>query len=75
MVDAVSCVRAIYKHRDGRRASGLAVKTGMEFSVQSHTVERFRTLFERYADKWDFIIPPIHQVGDQEFRTGGNWNL
>lgn len=74
-MDAVSCAHAIHKHRDERRASGLAVKTGMEFGIQSHTVERFRTLFERYADKWDFIIPPIHQVGDQDIVAGRNLNL
>lgn len=53
-----------------RFAGDLAVKTGMEFGVQSHTVGRFDELFDRYADKWDFIILSIHQVGNEEFWNG-----
>ena len=51
-------------------AGRLAVKTGMEFGVQTHTEPQFNALFDRYADRWDFIILSIHQVGDKEFWTG-----
>ena len=51
-------------------AGQLVVKTGMEFGVQTHTEPQFNALFERYADRWDFIILSIHQVGDQEFWSG-----
>lgn len=53
-----------------RFAPELAVKTGMEFGVQSHTANTFHALFEQHADAWDFIILSIHQVGDQEFWNG-----
>ena len=53
-----------------RFAPTLAVKTGMEFGVQSHTAERFHALFEQHADAWDFIILSIHQVGNEEFWNG-----
>lgn len=53
-----------------RFADELAVKTGMEFGVQSHTVRRFDELFERFAGEWDFTILSIHQVGNQEFWNG-----
>lgn len=53
-----------------RFAPELTVKTGMEFGVQSHTIDRFRTLFDRHAAEWDFIILSIHQVGDKEFWDG-----
>lgn len=53
-----------------RFAPRLAVKTGMEFGVQSHTARRYRELFDRYVDRWDFIILSIHQVQDKEFWTG-----
>ena len=53
-----------------RFAPMLAVKTGMEFGVQSHTAERFHALFEQHADAWDFIILSIHQVGNEEFWNG-----
>lgn len=51
-------------------AGRLAVKTGMEFGVQTHTEQRFCDLFDRYAGRWDFIILSIHQVDDLEFWTG-----
>ncbi len=51
-------------------APALTVKTGMEFGTQSHTIERFQQLFDRYADRWDFILLSIHQVGDKEFWSG-----
>lgn len=53
-----------------RFAPMLAVETGMEFGVQSHTAERFHALFEQHADAWDFIILSIHQVGNEEFWNG-----
>ena len=51
-------------------AGRLAVKTGMEFGVQTHTEPQFNALFERYVGRWDFIILSIHQVGDKEFWNG-----
>ncbi len=51
-------------------APNLVVRTGMEFGAQSHTLEQFNALFERYASVWDFIILSIHQVDDQEFWSG-----
>lgn len=47
----------------------LTIRCGMEFGVQTHTVPQFQRLFNRYRDRWDFIILSIHQVGDREF-----WN-
>ncbi len=60
---------AIDEVRD-RFAPELTVKTGMEFGVQTHTIERFQELFGRFSGKWDFIILSIHQVDDQEFWNG-----
>lgn len=45
----------------------IAVKLGMEFGVQVHTIPQFEMLFQRYP--FDFIILPIHQVEDKEFWT------
>lgn len=45
----------------------IAVKMGMEFGVQSHTIPQFEALFKRYP--FDFIILSIHQVEDKEFWT------
>lgn len=45
----------------------IAIKTGMEFGIQTHTIPQYETLFKRYD--FDFIILSIHQVEDKEFWT------
>lgn len=45
----------------------ITLRTGMEFGVQVHTIEKYRSLFEKYH--FDFIILSCHQVEDKEF-----WN-
>ena len=51
-------------------AGRLAVKTGLEFGVQMHTIPQFNTLWNRWSDQLDFVLLSIHQVGDLEFWTG-----
>lgn len=53
-------VRRLY---DGQ----IAIKTGLEFGVQVHTIPQFEALFRRYP--FDFILLSIHQVEDKEFWT------
>ena len=48
----------------------LTIKSGLEFGVQTHTIEQYNALFEKYADEFDFVLLSIHQVGDLEFWTG-----
>lgn len=45
----------------------IAIRAGLEFGVQTHTIPQYRALFERYP--FDFIILSIHQVEDKEFWT------
>ena len=45
----------------------IAVKMGMEFGMQMHTIPQFEALYERYP--FDFIILSVHQVEDKEFWT------
>lgn len=45
----------------------IAVKMGMEFGMQTHTIPQFETLYGRYP--FDFIILSVHQVEDKEFWT------
>ena len=45
----------------------IIIKKGMEFGVQTHTIENYERLFETYP--YDFIILSIHQVNNKEF-----WN-
>jgi len=45
----------------------IAIKKGMEFGMQTHTIPMFQKLFDRY--EFDFIILSCHQVEDKEFWT------
>lgn len=45
----------------------IAIKMGMEFGMQTHTIPQYEALFQRYP--FDFIILSIHQVEDKEFWT------
>lgn len=48
-------------------AGQVAIKLGLEFGIQTTTVEDYRRLFQRYP--FDFIILSIHQADNLEF-----WN-
>ncbi|HIV68421.1 MAG TPA: histidinol-phosphatase HisJ family protein [Candidatus Butyricicoccus stercorigallinarum] len=45
----------------------LAIKTGLEFGMQVHTIPQFARLFQRY--RFDCILLSVHQVEDKEFWT------
>lgn len=45
----------------------IALKLGLEFGMQTHTIPQYQKLFAKYP--FDFIILSVHQVEDKEF-----WN-
>ncbi len=45
----------------------ISLKLGLEFGMQTHTIDRYKELFVKYP--FDFIILSIHEVDDKEF-----WN-
>lgn len=45
----------------------IAIRMGMEFGMQMHTIPQFQALYDRYP--FDFIILSVHQVEDLEFWT------
>lgn len=45
----------------------ITIHCGMEFGMQTHTIDKYRQLFNRY--NFDFIILSCHQVEDKEFWT------
>lgn len=53
-----------------RYAGRLAIKSGLEFGVQTHTIPQFDALWDRWGSELDFVLLSIHQVGDLEFWTG-----
>lgn len=46
------------------------VRTGLEFGMQTITLDAFRKLYARYQDQLDFVLLSCHQVDNQEFWTG-----
>ena len=55
------------KYRREKYREKIAIKAGLEFGVQTHTIPEYEKLFRSYP--FDFIILSIHQAGDQEFWT------
>ena len=45
----------------------ICIKKGLEFGIQSHTVNQFEQLYEKYP--LDFVILSCHQINDQELWT------
>ncbi|MCI8402630.1 MAG: histidinol-phosphatase HisJ family protein [Lachnospiraceae bacterium] len=45
----------------------IAIRMGLEFGIQTHTIPEYEKLFARYP--FDFIILSVHQVEDKEFWT------
>ena len=45
----------------------IALKLGLEFGMQIHTIDKYDKLFKRYP--FDFIILSVHEVEDKEFWT------
>ena len=65
-VDYKKYFSMIEKMREKYREK-IAIKAGLEFGVQTHTIPEYEKLFRSYP--FDFIILSIHQAGDQEFWT------
>lgn len=47
----------------------ITIKKGLEFGIQTHTVDKYQKLYDRYRDELDFVLLSIHQIRDQEI-----WN-
>lgn len=55
------------KELQDRYGDQIALKMGMEFGMQMHTIPQYEKLFRKYP--FDFIILSVHQVEDKEFWT------
>ncbi|MBR0136937.1 MAG: histidinol-phosphatase HisJ family protein [Erysipelotrichaceae bacterium] len=58
-------------------AGRIVIKTGLEFGIQTNTIDQFEKLYQRYADKLDFVLLSMHQVDnkelwDQAYQQGKN---
>lgn len=49
--------------------SKIMIKQGLEFGVQTHTIQKYEELYQKYKENLDFVILSIHQVNNREF-----WN-
>ncbi len=56
-------------HEMQMKYPNISIKQGLEFGVQSHTVEKYNKLFDKYKEELDFVLFSMHQVNDKE-----SWN-
>ena len=47
----------------------IVIKKGLEFGIQTITLDQYRKLYGRYQDQLDFVLLSMHQVDNQEFWT------
>lgn len=58
---------AQFNELQARYKNQIALKLGLEFGMQTHTIPQYEALFARYP--FDFIILSVHQIEDKEFWT------
>lgn len=51
-------------------AGKLTIKSGLEFGIQTITVDNYEKLYARYRNELDFTLLSMHQVGNQELWNG-----
>ncbi|MCF0111943.1 MAG: histidinol-phosphatase HisJ family protein [Erysipelotrichaceae bacterium] len=49
--------------------NSITIKQGLEFGIQTSTIDDFNKLFHKYEDQLDFILLSIHQIGNKELWT------
>lgn len=47
----------------------IVIRQGLEFGIQTITIDRYEKLYDRYRDELDFVLLSMHQVDNKEF-----WN-
>lgn len=47
----------------------ITIKQGLEFGIQSITVDDFKKLYDKYKEELDFVLFSMHQVNNLEFWT------
>ena len=48
----------------------ITIKQGLEFGIQTCTLDDFERLYEKYVEELDFTLLSMHQVDNKEFWTG-----
>lgn len=57
-------------HMQKEYADRITIKAGLEFGIQTITMQDFEKLYDRYNKDLDFILLSMHQVNNQEFWNG-----
>ena len=47
----------------------IVIKKGLEFGIQTVTLDKFENLYAKYRDQLDFVLLSMHQVDNLEFWT------
>lgn len=50
-------------------ADQLVIRAGLEFGIQTCTLDQYRKLYDQWKHELDFVLLSMHQVDNQEFWT------
>jgi len=50
--------------------NNITIRAGLEFGIQSITVDQYEKLYDKYKEELDFVLMSMHQVNNLEFWTG-----
>ena len=59
-----------FHEMEKKYAGKINIKAGLEFGIQTITIDPFEKLYAKYEDELDFVLLSMHQVDNKEFWTG-----
>ena len=52
----------------------ITIKQGLEFGMQTITLDKYRKLYDTYRDELDFVLLSVHEIDNKEFWLYGYQN-
>lgn len=52
----------------------ITIKQGLEFGMQTMTLDKYRKLYDEYRDELDFVLLSVHEIDNKEFWLYGYQN-
>ncbi len=57
------------KEMKEKYASSISIKQGLEFGIQTSTIDKYNKLYNQYQNELDFVLLSVHQIDNLELWT------